>query len=87
MQNKAMERKLQSGEAVDLAACPRTADGDYDLDEGHLARKLVEGKDLCDAKREVWMWSVGVNKRTGQAVACTSSKFYQNDEFECIWLR
>jgi hypothetical protein len=81
MLNKAMARKLRKGDAVDISNCPTTKEGYYMLDD------FFEDKDYCDAVKEVWILSIGVNYATGQVLASTSSNLYQNPEFECIFLR
>lgn len=83
MENKTMERNIMSGEALDLSEYPKTADGDVVLPED----VDIEGKDLCLASTEQWIWSVGRSKKTGQVLASTSSKLYGNPDFECLWLR
>lgn len=81
MMNLAMENKIKKAEALDLSGCERTEEGDYimESDPGDF--------DLCDAKAERWIWSVGKNKETGQIVASLGTKFYQNPAYDCIWLR
>jgi hypothetical protein len=79
--NKAMARKLRKGEAVDISNYPTTKEGYYMLDD------FFEDKDYCDAAKEQWIWSIGVNYATGQVLASTSSNLYQHPEFECIFLR
>ncbi len=44
-------------------------------------------KDLCDAREERWMWSVGVHRETGRVWASTGAGKYRNPAFVCIWLR
>lgn len=83
MTNYTMQRKLKSNQAIDLSGCDRTPEGDYILDPSIA----IDDMDLCDAKTERWIWSVGKHKTTGQIVASVESKFYQNSEYECIWLR
>ena len=59
MINKAMERSVADGDALDISQCERTADGDYILDE-RLAKMAIEHSiDFCDAKEEGWIWSIG----------------------------
>lgn len=84
MLNKAMERKLESGECLDvneegviIAGWP-----------GHFTlRDFVDGKDYCDAKNEAWVWSIGKHKGTGTIVASLAADLYQNPHFECVFLR
>lgn len=80
--NLAMERKLEKGEAVDVTkAGERIAPGVWRL------REFVDNVDYCDAEREEWIWSIGRNLATGDIVAATDTRFYLNDEWECLWLR
>jgi len=46
-----------------------------------------EGKDYCDGKRERWIWSIGRRKSDGTILASCTDEFYQNAEYECLWLR
>lgn len=100
MNNRAMQRKLERREAIDVSGCERTATGDY------LLREFVDGVDYCDAKTEDWIWSIGKllrplpsvmanNERrelpAGSFLASTSTRYYHpesaSDTFECVWLR
>jgi hypothetical protein len=81
MANKAMARKLRAGEAIDLAKNQETATGDY------LLNTFVEGKDYCDSRKEFWIWSIGRHIESGFILASTTTKFYQNPKFECLFLR
>lgn len=92
MHNKAMERKLQKKEATDLSGLPRTPAGDYVLLllllewRGRIDRNTFV-MDFCDAKTEEWIWSIGRDNESGDILASTTAKFYQNPAFECLWLR
>lgn len=33
------------------------------------------------------IWSIGRNKKTGEYRAALDGRFYQNDDYECVWLR
>jgi hypothetical protein len=79
--NQAMRRKLANGEAVDISARPKTPEGHYMLEE------FVEDVDYCDAKTEEWIWSIGKHIETGKIFASTTTFFYQNVAFTCLWLR
>ena len=81
MQNKRMEEKLNRREAIDLSHCGRTEDGYYILDD------FIEGKDYCDQKKEYWIWSIGIHYKSGRIHASTTSVFYQNPEYKCLFLR
>lgn len=79
--NKRMAEKLAGGEAVDVSECARTPEGDYILE------KFIDDVDYCDKEREAWIWSIGKNIQTGQIIASTTGRFYQNPLYECLWLR
>lgn len=74
MKNMAMWNKLINNEAIDIQESRKNEDGDYVLGNG-------------DAKEEVWIWSIGRNKKTGEVLASTAADFYRNPDFECLWLR
>ncbi len=82
MTNLAMQQKLQSGEALDV------------LQEGHeisdglyLLRRFVDGRDYCDPKREWWIWSIGRNVFDGRIMASVDTRFYQDPNWDCLFLR
>ena len=78
--NWSMRRKINSGEAIDVAGLPMYG-GSYILPTFH------DGKDYCNGRTERWIWSVGRRKSDGVILASHSDEFYQNDNFECLWLR
>jgi hypothetical protein len=97
MMNKAMQRKLERSEAMDLSWCPRL--GPYYVLTPADAQ--IDGKDLCDKELEAWMWSAGRTERAfqfehdgvrylvaeGTLLVSTSADLYQRDGIECVWLR
>jgi hypothetical protein len=88
LKNLRMAEKLSEGESFDISGCERTSDGSYIL-TGILAEEAerAEGTDFCDAKTESWVWSIGKNIKTGQVVAALDARYYQNPEYNCLWLR
>lgn len=80
MANKAMARKFQKGGCIDVSRFERK-DGDYILPD------FVDDVDYADAVHEFWIGSIGKHLKTGEIRASTSNKFYQNPEYECLWLR
>lgn len=76
-----MQEKLQKGEAT----CVRTI-GEELLDKTFLLRSFEEGIDYCDSLKENWIWSIG-QCVGGNIYAATDGRFYQNPDFECLWLR
>jgi hypothetical protein len=99
--NLAMERKLDSGEAVDLG--PYRCEGSpgmYQIPQDKWP--AMAESELCDAEHEQWIWSVGRCVKTwrstrddgltmlvpiGTILASTSSILYQHQNFKCLWLR
>jgi hypothetical protein len=82
MLNQAMQRKLNRGSAVDISGFAR--EGDYYIVP---ADKYRDGLDFCDAKRERWVWSIGRRESDGVILASLVSDLYDNDAFNCLWLR
>ena len=80
--NKAMERKLKDGKAVDISQHPRDPNGYYLLPKDFNYKDT----DLCDAVEERWVWSVG-KRPDGQLIASLAGDLYQRPGIECVWLR
>jgi hypothetical protein len=77
-----MQEKLDGNECLDVREIgEEIGPGLYRL------REFTEGVDYADAQKEVWIWSIGRNLKTGEIHASTSAQFYLNSEFECLWLR
>lgn len=91
MENKAMQRKINSGEAIDLKDCRRIeADGTVEGNKKnpyYVVENFIDDADYCDSSTESWIWSIGRRKSDGLILASTTADLYQNDEFECLWLR
>lgn len=99
MNNRAMERKLQKREAIDVSKCERTSTGDYVLP------LFTDDVDYCDAVTESWVWSIGEllrplpsvmadgSRRTlpaGTFLAALDGRHYtaeQSETIKCRWLR
>ena len=91
MINKAMERKLQKGEAWDVEKVGirfRELDSVYGKVYELKDQSFLEADvDLCIASTEEWIWSVGVRYSDGRVFASTTDNFHQNSNYNCIWLR
>lgn len=81
MVNRRMLEKVKSGECIDIGRNRKTSEGYY------LLEKFVDNIDYCDTTTESWIWSIGKHRETGIIVASTDSIFYQNPQFECLFLR
>lgn len=51
-----------------------------------LAR-FTEDTDYCDLVGRAWIWSIGRHKQSGEIRASTDTRFYNNSEYECLFLR
>ncbi len=80
LSNKSMERMLQNGEAIDVSRMPRQG-------SHYVLNRVIDGMDYCNAETEEWIYSIGRRKSDGVILASTTSEFYQNPRFECLWLR
>jgi hypothetical protein len=81
MKNLAMERKVMSMQAVDLAEHKRAGPGLY------ILPTFTDGVDYCDSSTEEWIWSIGQNEETGEIIASTDASYYQRPGWKCLWLR
>lgn len=84
MHNKAMERKLRSGKAIDISTVRHHRQGHVTW---YFLYEYIAGCDYCDAKAERWIWSIGKRLSDGNLIASTGVDLYQNEAFECLWLR
>lgn len=82
LKNLAMKKELEKGAALDVREIgTEVGPGKYQLP------KVVDGKDYCDSRTEAWIWSIGKRKTDGVILASTAADLYQNDDYECLWLR
>jgi hypothetical protein len=82
MENLAMKQMLANGDCINVRAIGKEIfPGLYELNS------FTDNIDYCDAERELWIWSIGKDKTSGRIVASTDGRFFQNPEFECLWLR
>lgn len=80
----AMLRSLLEGDTLDVRAIGRAArgrPGEFILDT------FAEGIDYADVDNGAWIHSIGRHKKTGKIYASIYSNFYQNPDYECLWLR
>ncbi len=82
MNNVAMAEMLRQGAALSvLSEGKEVQPGLYRLD------RFVEDKDYCDPQRELWIWSVGKSVFDGKIYAATDARFYEDPNWECLFLR
>lgn len=94
LRNRAMARKLVQGRALDVRTMmlqvePATATHRWWPDGALIftLREYVDNKDYCDVETERWIWSIGRCLLDGRILASTDLRFYENPDFECLWLR
>lgn len=78
--NYAMQEKIRTNDAVDLKGHKK--EGKF-----YILNAYFDGADYCDSATEQWIWSIGQRKSDGVILASTGTEFYQNPDFECLWLR
>lgn len=89
MTNQAMKRKLDEGDCLDVTeigtevAVEPNGVRIFQLDP----ETFEEDVDYCIPDTESWIWSIGKRKSDGTLFASTDTRFYQNPDYECIWLR
>jgi hypothetical protein len=90
MLNKAMEKRLSEGEAIDISTISIVALGTIERPvtfKLHSRVQDIMSVDYCHAPTESWIWSIGRSKETGAIYAAIDGRYYMNDKFECLWLR
>lgn len=82
VQNRPMREGLQKGTTVDVSRWLQE-DGTYVIPHDDYD----DGKDYCNAGEEAWIWSIGRCRATGVIRAAHDARYYQNPDYECLWLR
>lgn len=82
MNNKAMERELDAGECLDVRKVGKeVSPGKFELTD------FVDGVNYADALTETWIWSIGKSYDDETIIASYGTEYYQNDKYECLFLR
>lgn len=82
MINLRMAEKLKQEKCIDVLTIGKEIEsGLYELND------FEEDVDYCDAKKELWIWSIGKRYSDNKIYAATDGRFYQNKNYECLWLR
>jgi len=82
LRNKRMAEKLTSGEALSILDVGKAIGGGL-----YLLDRFQQDIDYCDPTTEEWIWSIGRNRTTGEILASTTGGLYQDEAWECLWLR
>lgn len=81
--NVRMREKVEKNEAIDLKNNRRTSEGYYILESFDPGDEM----DYCDTSTDSWIWSIGQRYSDGVILASTSNVFYQNPDYNCLFLR
>lgn len=90
MLNKAMEKMIADGEAIDISTISDVVIGTSEKPVTFKLHRHVQdimSVDYCHAPSEYWIWSIGRSKETGAIYAAIDGRYYQNDKYTCLWLR
>jgi hypothetical protein len=82
--NKAKQRKLESGEALDVNFVGAPIVG---WPRHYKLQTFEEGMDYCDARGENWIWSIARREGTNDIVASFDSDMYLREGWICLFLR
>lgn len=82
MTNKAMAEKLSTHAALSVLEEGEAIGGGL-----YKLKRFVDDRDYCDPQLEAWIWSIGRNRVTGEIFASTNSGLYQDESWECLFLR
>jgi hypothetical protein len=81
IKNTWMKNALRSGDAIDVRMTGVEVEpGVFRLTEFISEVTYVDGED------EAFIQSIGKDLESGEILAATDGRFYQNDDFECIYL-
>jgi len=86
MNNLRMQQKLTNCECIDVASIGQLVE-DGDMGCVYKLKEYIDGKDYCIKESETWIWSIGKHKVTGEIFASIDTRYYQNPDYECLWLR
>lgn len=84
--NRRMIEMVEAGEAIDVRSIGSEIRPGVFKMPVDFCREDGDA-DLCDLREGRWIWSVGKHKSTGEVFASCAGEFYQNPEYECLFLR
>lgn len=79
-----MREKVEKGEAKDVNAIGAKVKEGLFLLSGFTENEDV---DYCDLSSQAWIWSIGRHKKSRDIFASIGTEFYDNPEYDCLWLR
>jgi hypothetical protein len=82
MKNTWMRNALRSGDAIDVRVIGVEVEpGVFRLNE------FIPDVDYVDAEDEVFIYSIGKGLESGEILASVDTRFYMNEDYECIYLK
>lgn len=85
--NPEIQARILDGRAIDVSWWDLTPEGLYVVPENFDLDALPDGVDLCDARRQAWIWSIGRDSVNGDRLASTGQEFVDKPGWELLWLR
>lgn len=85
--NPEIQARILDGRAIDVSWWDLGDDGFYVVPEDFDLDALPDGVDLCDARRQTWIWSIGQDEATGVRLASTGQDFVGRPGWDLLWLR
>ena len=82
MQNLAMKELLAKADCIDLAQL-----GQEQSDGTFLLEQSFPNFEYIHSTSERWVISIGRRLSDGKILAAFDSRFYQDPNYECVWLR
>jgi hypothetical protein len=79
-----MREKVEKGEARDVNAIGAKVKEGLFLLSGFTENEDV---DYCDLPSQAWIWSIGRHKKSREIFASIGTEFYDNPDYDCLWLR
>lgn len=80
----AMLRSLLEGDTLDVRAIGESVRGKPGVFQ---LPGCMSGVDYADVDNAAWIHSIGRHKKTGKIHASLDARFYENPDYECLWLR
>jgi hypothetical protein len=82
LSNISMASALKVGHCLDVRREGR------ELSEGVFQlKRFIDHVDYCDTLKERWIWSIGKNVHDGRIQASVDTRYYNDPNWECLFLR
>jgi hypothetical protein len=82
IKNTWMRNALSNGTAIDVREIG------FEVEPGVFRlTEFIPGVEYVDSSEEAFIWSIGKDLESGEIYAATDTRFYQDDDYECLYLR